>query len=297
MAKKQLFRGVGTAIVTPFCGEGIDFDTFGRLLDRQREYADAVIVAGTTGEAPTLSEAERDALLDFALTRVGDALPVWMGVGSNDTAHAVRLARRADALGAHALLCVTPYYNRGTREGMRTHFLRVAEAAQAPLVLYNVPARTGCSLSLADYGALLDHPNILGVKEAEADAAKMGALCGAFGEGRAIYTGADEFLLPALALGASGVISVVSNAYPDLLHGVIRNFDTGDTQRARRAFLRLLPLVRLLFAETSPAPIKEVLRLQGFGDGACRLPLSFPSDSLRAALAEEISRLSGDGTY
>lgn len=297
MGKKQLFRGVGTAIVTPFEGGEIDFDTFGRLLDLQREYADAVIVAGTTGEAPTLTEAERDALLDFALSRVGDAIPVVMGTGSNDTAHAVRLARRASELGADALLCVTPYYNRGTREGVRTHFLSIAEAAEAPLILYNVPSRTGGSLSLADYEAILPHPNVLGVKEAEEDAAKFGALCAAFGETHAIYTGSDAFLLPALALGGAGVISVVSNVYPDVLHAVIRDFEAGEHLRARRAFLRLLPFIRLLFAETSPAPVKEALRLLGFGEGGCRLPLSPPSSSLSSALAEEISRLSGDGTY
>ena len=295
MGKNYIFRGVGTAIVTPFCEGGIDYKALGALIDIQREYADAIVVAGTTGEAPTLTEVERDELLAFTLARVDGKLPVVMGTGSNDTSHAVRLAKRASELGADGVLAVTPYYNRGTREGVRRHFLSIAEASEAPLILYNVPSRTGGSLSLADYEAILPHPNVLGVKEAEENTEKFFALCEAFGKERAIYTGSDAFLLPSLALGGAGVISVVSNLYPETVHAAIRAFTCGDIAGARRNFALLFPLCRLLFCETSPSPVKEALRLMGIGNGECRLPLSAPSEEVSLDLSREIARLSSHG--
>lgn len=288
MGKSYLFRGVGTAIVTPFLGGRIDFDTFGRLIDLQKEEADALIVAGTTGEAPTLSDGERDALLTFAIERVGGKIPVIMGTGSNDTARAVALSKRASRLGADGVLVVTPYYNRGTGEGLRRHFLKIAEEAGAPIILYNVPARTGGNLSFADYEALLSHPNIVGVKEAEESTEKFFMLCEAFGENKAVYTGNDTSLLPALALGGAGVISVVSNLYPGKVRAVIRAFTCGDIAGARRGYASLFPLCRLLFRETSPAPVKEALRILGYGSGECRLPLTAPTEALSRLLASEL---------
>ncbi len=292
MGKNYLFCGVGTAIVTPFREGEIDYETFGRLIDAQTEYADAIIVAGTTGEAPTLSDTERDELLAFSVARTEGKAPVIMGTGSNDTAHAVRLTRRAAELGADGVLAVTPYYNRGTREGIRRHFFAIADASALPVILYNVPARTGGNLTLADYEALLSHPNIQGVKEAEENAEKFFALCEAFGKEKAIYTGSDAFLLPSLALGGAGVISVISNLYPETVHTAIRAFVCGDIAGARRSFGEIFPLCRLLFAETSPAPVKEALRLMGYGSGECRLPLTPPSEALSKLLSAEISRLS-----
>ncbi len=288
MGKSYLFRGVGTAIVTPFLKGEIDFDTFGRLIDLQKEEADAVIVAGTTGEAPTLSDKERDALLSFAVERVAGKIPVVMGTGSNDTSRAVALSKRAAALGADGVLVVTPYYNRGTSEGIRRHFLKIAEETGAPVILYNVPARTGGNLTLADYEAILPHPNIVGVKEAEDNTEKFFTLCEAFGESKTIYTGNDSFLLPSLALGGAGVISVVSNLYPSRVRSVIRAFVCGDVAGARRGYASLFPLCRLLFKETSPAPVKEALRLLGYGSGECRLPLTAPSDALAKLLFAEM---------
>ncbi len=293
--KNFLFRGVGTALVTPFLGDNLDLSAFGRLIDFQKEYADALIVAGTTGEAPTLSARERDTLLSFAIERKGNSLPIIMGTGSNDTKEAIARTRRAAELGADGALVVAPYYNRGTTEGVRRHFLSIAEASPIPLILYNVPARTGGSLTLADYEALLPHPNILGVKESEESTEKFFLLTERYGETCAIYTGSDSFLLPSLALGGDGVISVVSNLFPGTLHAVIRASLSGDLTRARRYFADLFPLCRLLFAETSPAPVKEALRLLGFGNGESRLPLTPPTPSLCAALSAEISRLSALG--
>lgn len=288
LGKSYVFRGVGTAIVTPFLRGEIDFDTFGRLIDLQKEEADAVIVAGTTGEAPTLSDKERDALLTFAVERVAGKIPVVMGTGANDTARAVTLSKRAAALGADGVLVVTPYYNRGTVEGTRRHFLKIAEETDAPVILYNVPARTGGNLTLTDYEAILPHPNIVGVKEAEDNTEKFFALCEALGKSKTIYTGNDTFLLPSLVLGGAGVISVVSNLYPSRVRSVIRAFVCGDIAGARRGYASLFPLCRLLFKETSPAPVKEALRLLGYGNGECRLPLTAPSDALAKLLFAEM---------
>ena len=295
MGKSFIFRGVGTAIVTPFCEGGIDFTTLGALIDLQVEYADAIIVAGTTGESPTLSEKERDALLSFTLTRVAGRIPVVMGTGSNDTSHAVKMTKRACDMGADAVLCVTPYYNKGTKEGIKRHFLAIAEASDAPLILYNVPARTGTNLTLSDYEALLPHENIVGIKESEESCEKFFSLCELFGSSCAVYTGNDGFLLPSLALGGAGVISVVSNLFPCTVHAVIRAFEEGDPLAARKHFSAIFPLCRLLFEETSPAPVKEALRLLGYGSGECRLPLTAPSTSLSSRLFAEISRLSRGG--
>ena len=292
MRKKELFRGVGTAIITPFTDDGIDFEAFGRLIDLQAEYADAIIVAGTTGEAPTLTERERDELLTFAIARTEGSIPIIMGTGSNDTGTAVAHTRRACELGADGVLVVTPYYNRGTKEGIRRHFQIVAEASCTPVILYHVPARTGSTLSLADYEAILSHPNILGVKEAEENTEKFFSLCHSFGEEKKIYTGSDTFLLPAMAMGGSGVISVVSNLYPAKVHSIFHAFEMGDLSKARRDFAEILPLCRLLFAETSPAPVKEALRMMGYGNGVCRLPLTSPTPLLSARLHGEIFRLS-----
>lgn len=288
MENNYIFQGVGTALITPFREGGIDFDAFGRLIDAQMPWADALIVAGTTGEAATLTDTERDELLCFALARTEGKLPIIMGTGSNDTAHAVRLTKRAAALGAHGALVVTPYYNRGTTEGMRRHFLAVAEGSNIPIIAYNVPSRTGCSLSLADYEAILPHQNICGVKEAKEDAEVFLRLSSL---GAAVYSGSDAFLLPALSLGALGVISVVSNVVPARVKAVILAFLQGENEKACRLFRDIAPLCSLLFKETSPAPVKEALRLCGIGDGCCRLPMTPPSPSLAHELAIEISRL------
>jgi 4-hydroxy-tetrahydrodipicolinate synthase len=248
------------------------------------------VVAGTTGEAPTLSERERDALLTFTLDRVGDDMTVVMGTGCADTRKTLALSRRAASLGAHGLLVVTPYYNRGTREGVRTHFLSVAEAIPCPVIAYNVPARTWSDLSLADFSVILSHENVVGVKEAKEDAARFLALCTLFGESKRIYTGSDAFLLPALALGGDGVISVVSGITPRTVTSAIELFREAP-QKSRALFAQIAPLTELLFKETSPAPIKEALRQMGYGDGTCRLPLTSPSSGLCEELRAEISRL------
>lgn len=275
MQDKSSFCGIGTALITPMTGGKVDFFAFRRLLKEQIAAGiHALVVAGTTGEAPTLSEEERDRLLDTALKETGGALPVIMGTGANDTERAVALTRRAAALGADGALCVTPYYNKGTRAGIRTHFTRIAEEGGLPLILYNVPSRTGVSLSLSDYDILFDHPRVVGVKEADGNMEKMAALC-ALAAGRArVYTGNDGLLLPSLALGADGCISVVSNILPRDTANIFELWEQGNNLKALTAFRRMLPLITALFKETNPAPIKYVMALADCGDGSLRLPLA-----------------------
>lgn len=291
--KKPLFQGVATALVTPFENGALDLFTFRRLVNLQLcANIDALVVCGTTGEAPTLSECERDTLLSETIRAAEGRVPVIMGCGANDTARAVRYALRAKELGADASLVVTPYYNKGTRRGIREHFLRVAEDSDIPLILYNVPQRTGVDMTLEDYDALLSHPLICGVKEASSGIEKMSLLC-RLAKGRAaVYTGNDALLLPSLSVGADGVISVASCVLPKNMRKIFGYFAAQETRLAREAHQKLLPFFELLFAETNPAPVKYALSLAGLGDASLRLPLTEPSEALCEKIRAEFAHLS-----
>ena len=290
--KKGCFRGVATALVSPFSDGKTDLFTFRRLINIQLgAKIDALVVAGTTGEAPTLTDKERDALLSEALDCVDGRIPVIMGCGSNDTAHAISYARRAKELGADAALVVTPYYNKGTHRGLCEHFLRVAEEGKLPVILYNVPSRTGVDLTLEEYDELFSHPLTVGAKEASASIEKMAELC-ALAKGRAaVYTGNDAMTLPSLAVGADGVISVASGVLPRNMRRIYSSFSSGEWETAAKVNERLMRFYRLLFKETNPAPVKCALSLLGFGDGSLRLPLTPPSEALEKELKEELERL------
>ena len=285
MQDKSLFYGIATALITPFQDESIDLAAFRELLrDQLSSRINGLVVAGTTGEGSTLTEKEKDLLLDTALTEANGSVPVIMGTGSNDTAKAVAFTRRAAVLGASAALVVTPYYNKGTTEGIRAHFLRVAEEGGLPLIVYNVPSRTGVSLSLEDYESLSHHPMIVGIKEAESNLEKMAALC-AMAEGRMrVYTGNDSLLLSSVSVGADGCISVISNLLPRATCQIFEFWKEKETQKALFLFRRMLPLMEALFRETNPAPIKLLLRLSGYGDGGLRLPLTRVTEKTEEAL-------------
>lgn len=288
MDNEILFRGVGTALVTPMTATGqVDTEAFQRLVRAQLDAKiDALVVCGTTGEASTLREGERDALLAAALEEAGGRVPVVMGVGANDTYPATENARRAAAVGADAMLAVTPYYNKGTREGIRRHFLAVAEAGGKPLIVYNVPSRTGVDLSAADYAALAAHPLVAGVKEASADMEKTADICRRFAGRLRIYTGCDTLSLPAFAAGADGWISVVSNLLPRESTAIFRDFAAGEIKTAAAGYRKLFPLMRALFAEVNPAPIKYAMAKRGYGENCLRLPLS----AVTAETAEKLDR-------
>lgn len=292
--QKAVFSGIATALFTPFRDGVIDLAAFRHLIDRQiKGGIQALVVAGTTGESATLDEKECDSLLSAALEEVDLRVPVIMGTGHNNTARALAFTKRAAALGAAAALTVTPYYNRATKSGIRRHFLHLAENSPIPIILYNVPSRTGVSLSLEDYRILCEHPNIAGVKEADTSIEKMAWLCRDLGEHVGVYTGNDSLLLPALALGASGAISVCSNLFPKTLATLYRCCQANDYTTAKATFARLLPLFSLLFQEVNPAPVKCAAFHLGLCQNELRLPLTEVDASLDLALQGQIKALDG----
>lgn len=272
---KALFSGVGTALVTPFAADdSIDFETFGRLIDRQiASDIPALIVCGTTGEPATMTEAEQDQAIGFTVERVAGRALVIAGVGGNDTKRVCRRSQNARQLGADAILAVTPYYNKTTQAGLIEHFTRVADAAELPVVLYNVPSRTGLNLSPETAMRLSGHPLIRALKEANPDLRQMTEDARLLTGKMAVYCGNDEHAFTAMALGANGVISVASNLVPDAVMAVVDSFLRGDIEGSRKRQLLLSPLIDALFLEVSPIPVKEALAAIGFGNGKTRPPL------------------------
>jgi 4-hydroxy-tetrahydrodipicolinate synthase len=269
-----LFRGAGTALVTPMTETGIDFDALGRLIDYQIQNGiDALLPCGTTGEPSTLSAKEYEDVIRFTVERAGKRVPVVAGAGSNDTAHAIRMAKTAQAAGADGLLVVTPYYNKTTPAGLVAHFKAIADAVDLPVIMYNVPVRTGLNMKAETVAKLAGYRNIHAVKEASGDLAQVTDIARLCGDKLAIYSGIDEIILPILACGGDGVISVVSNAMPGETHRLCASFFSGDVAEARRLQFRLKPFIDALFMETSPIPVKAALELMGICRATVRLPL------------------------
>lgn len=291
--KSLPFSGVATALVTPFSGGSLDIPALRRLLAYQWESGvHAVVVAGTTGEASTLTDTERDTVTREAVAALKGRLPVIVGTGSNDTRRAVEYSRRAAENGADALLVVTPYYNKGTERGVVEHYLRIADAVKVPVILYNVPSRTGVDLTMPQYEALAAHERIVGVKEAKGDVSRLADLRARFADGSLhVYTGNDCEFLPALSMGASGVVSVLSNLFPADMANAYRLFVSGKGQEAAAIMRHLHTTARLLFRETNPAPVKDALAILGLCSAETRLPLSGVSEALHEALASELKTL------
>lgn len=269
-----LFRGSATALVTPFSDGKIDFDCFANLVECNiRSGADALVVAGTTGEASTLSPEEQQALCECAVRVAAGRVPIIGGAGSNDTAHACDLARRMCRAGCDGLLCVTPYYNKATPHGMELHFQHIAEASEKPVMLYNVPSRTGCEIPLCAYEVLAKHPNICGVKEASGDIVYASHVIAQYGSDMPLYSGCDRLTLPLLSLGAQGVISVVGNIIPSVMHAICRAWFAGDVKAAARAQLGALALMDASMSVVNPIPIKTACAMMGLCREEMRLPL------------------------
>ena len=269
-----LFQGSGVAIVTPFTENGIDFEAYGRLIDMQiAGGTDALIIAGTTGEPSTLEPDEYEPLVRFAVERAAKRVPVIAGAGSNSTKHAVALSRKAQALGVDGLLHVTPYYNKTTPAGLVAHFKAIADAVELPIILYNVPVRTGLNMKADTLVALAGYRNIHAVKEASGDLAQVTDIARLCGDKLSIYSGVDEIILPVLSVGGVGVISVVANIAPRETHDLVEKFLRGDVAGARALQYKLKPLVDTLFTETSPIPVKAALGLMGLCSESTRLPL------------------------
>ena len=276
--KNPFFTGACTALVTPFHNGKVNYGMLEILLHRQMEAGiPAVVIAGTTGEAPTLSDDEKLEMFRFSKEVCGDRCKIIAGTGSNSTAHTLALSRAAEDAGADALLLVTPYYNKATPNGLTAHYAAIAAAVQIPVILYNVPGRTGLDIPLPVYEALSRIPNIAGVKEASTDVAKITRLRNACPD-LAIWTGCDELIAPVMALGGSGVISVVSNILPVETQALAQAALDGDFDTAADLQCRLQPIIDLLFCEVSPVPVKASLSLLGLDCGPCRMPLGSISE-------------------
>lgn len=274
MPKTLLFTGSGVAIITPFDGYKTNYDAFGKLIEDQIEKGtDAIIVCGTTGEASTMPDAEHLAAIEFAVKTVNGRIPVIAGTGSNETAHAIELSKKAEELGADGLLQVTPYYNKTSSKGLYEHFKAVAEAVNIPILLYNVPGRTGVNIPVPVLKELAKIPNIVGVKEASGNIGYTAKIAAEIPE-LYIYSGNDDMIVPVLSLGGKGVISVLANVMPKETHEMCAAFFDGDTEKARELQLKYFDLIKALFIEVNPIPVKTALNLMGFNAGNLRLPLT-----------------------
>ena len=270
-----VFKGAATAIVTPFKNGRVDYDSFGRLIDWQIESGiSAIVAAGTTGEGSTLTDSEHRDVISFCVKRAAGRVPIIAGTGSNDTAYAADLTKFACDAGADAMLLVTPYYNKATQKGLIESFTAVADVSSKPVILYNVPSRTGCNIAPATAKILSQHPNIAGIKEASGNISQIAEIAALCKDDLDIYSGNDDQIVPVLSLGGKGVISVVSNLMPAETDKICKDFFSGNTDSAREAQLRYLPLINALFSEVNPIPVKAAMAAMGFGDNELRLPLT-----------------------
>lgn len=286
-----LFCGCGTALVTPFRGGRVDYDALENLIDWQLDSdIDALVILGTTGEPNTVTDAERPAIIECALNRVSGRVPVIVGAGSNDTRTAIRHAIEAQTLGADALLIVTPYYNKASRSGLIAHYEAISEKVELPVIMYNVPARTGMNLDPDTVAELARNANLCAVKEASGNLRQLMDLCAACGEGIALYCGNDDQVIPAMALGARGVISVASNVIPRQMHDMAASWLRGDAGRALDLQVEWLPLIRAMFSEVNPIPVKAALHMMGLIDNNLRLPLTPLDEEKAEALRREMKR-------
>lgn len=288
--KKPLFTGSGVAIITPMFADGsINYEVFGQLIEFQiAQQTDSIVVCGTTGEASVLNDEEHLAAIAYCVKQVNGRVPVIAGTGSNDTRHAVELSKEAAQRGANGLLQVTPYYNKTNQSGLINHFTTIAEAAGLPVILYNVPSRTGMTIKPETYKVLAEHPLFVGTKEATGDIAHIANVAALCGDDMPLYSGNDDQALPIMALGGLGVISVVANIMPKEIHNLCASFLAGDLAAARKAQLDILPLNNALFSDVNPIPVKEALNLMGYNAGPCRAPLGGLDDAAKQALTVQL---------
>lgn len=273
--KKSLFQGVCTALVTPFLNGRVNYPMLEQLLKRQVDAGiRAVVICGTTGESPTLSDTEKLEMFHRAKDYVGDSCLIIAGTGSNCTEHAAALSKAAESIGVDALLVVSPYYNKATPEGLITHYSTIAKAVHIPVIAYNVPSRTGIDIPVSVYKSLAQIPNIAGVKEASTDISKIVRIKSSCPQDFAVWSGNDDQAAAVMALGGLGVISVLSNVMPVETQAMAQAALDGDFDTAADLQIKLLPLIDLLFCEVNPIPVKAAMKLIGYDCGECRLPLS-----------------------
>lgn len=283
--KNTVFTGAATAIITPFKNGEIDYESYERLVEWQIESGiSAIVVAGTTGEGSTLTDKEHKDIIKFTVDKVTGRVPVIAGTGSNDTAYAIELTKFACEAGADAMLVVSPYYNKATQKGLIASFSAIADASTKPIILYNVPSRTGCNILPETAAVLAEHPNIVGIKEASGNLSQIAKLAHLTKGKLDIYSGNDDQIVPVMSLGGKGVISVLSNLMPKETDDICKNYLNGDLEKALDAQLELLPLVDALFSEVNPIPVKAAMAAMGFGENSLRLPLTPMEEKNEAVL-------------
>ena len=288
---KKLFEGSGVAIVTPFKDGKINYDAMGNLIEWHIENkTDAIIVCGTTGESATMSDEERKTTIKFVVDKVNKRIPVIAGSGSNNTAYSVELSKYCQEVGADGLLVVTPYYNKSTQDGLIKHFTTIAESVDLPIILYNVPGRTGVNIKPTTVEKLSKVKNIVAIKEASGDISQVAEISRLCGDDFAIYSGNDDQIVPILSLGGSGVISVLANVLPKETHDIVEKYLSGDIEEARKLQLSLNELVSSLFIEVNPIPVKAAMNLMGLEAGELRLPLVEISETNLKVLANNMKK-------
>ena len=275
MTDHLIFRGVATALITPMTEDGVDYPALGKLIDWQiDEGINGLVIAGTTGEGSTLTDAEHREVLRYSVERAAGRVPIIAGTGSNDTAYAVDLTAYASEIGADAMLVVTPYYNKATQNGLIKMFHTIADASTKPIILYNIPSRTGVNIEPETFVALAEHPNITAIKEASGNISKIVETAALVGDKLDIYSGNDDQIVPLLSMGGAGVISVLSNVLPRKTVELCDRFFAGDVAGSAALQLELFPLVRALFSEVNPIPVKVAMAEMGFCRNILRLPLT-----------------------
>ncbi len=292
MKKTTIFKGMATAMVTPMTATGVDYEAMGRFIDFQLESGiNALVAVGTTGESATLSPEERNEVIRFTVERVNGRVPVIAGTGTNNTAHAIAYTKDACAIGADAMLVVTPYYNKATQGGLIAHFRAIADQSDKPVILYNVPSRTGCNLLPATVAELAEHPNIAAIKEASGNMAQVVELFARCGDRIDVYSGEDGLTVPMLAMGAMGTISVLSNVIPAKAVAMTDAFFDGRVREAARMQCEYLDLINDLFCEVNPIPAKAAVSAMGYGEEHIRLPLTPMTEANRARMLERMRAL------
>ena len=290
--KHNIFQGIATAMVTPMTPHGVDYDALARFIEFQLENGiNALVAVGTTGESATLTPAERKAVIRFTVERVNGRVPVIAGTGTNNTEHVLDFSQSACDDGADALLVVTPYYNKATQNGLLAHYTKVADSVTKPIILYNVPSRTGCNLLPATVAKLAEHPNIAAIKEASGNMAQVVEIFTRCDDKIDVYSGEDGITVPMLSMGGKGTISVVSNVAPKETVAMCDAFFAGDMQGAAAWQCKLLPLINCLFSEVNPIPAKAAVSAMGFGKEHLRLPLTPMEPENRENLFNEMRKL------
>ncbi len=290
--KNTIFTGAGIAIITPMNADGsINYQGLGDLIENQiANGTDAIIICGTTGEASTMTDEEHLECIRFAVEKTAGRIPVIAGTGSNDTRYAIELSKEAEAIGVDGLLLVTPYYNKTTQRGLIAHFTAIADAVNVPIILYNIPGRTGVNMEVATVKKLAEHRNIAAIKEASGNISYAAKLIAACGDNIDVYSGNDDMVVPLVSLGGKGVISVASHVIPKQMHDMVQYCLDNNFAEATKLQIEYLDLINSIFIEVNPIPVKEALNMMGVNVGPCRMPLYEMSDEHKAVLRASLEK-------